>query len=275
MRNITISAKQYQLAIKNGLTPEELADKHNITVDELKSQLRRLYNAGDGSKAQSIFGQLEANRKKSRRRRKFNPYTEESIRQPDAEQKVHSEDPKTKTLSDFQEEERKLSSEVIHLESEHKELSGRHRACIKELRDLQDQIEDIKRILMECKTKYDDIVTNADTIATKMNDISTIRRDKLVVLEKVRQEIEERSMVTIFVTADGNIEAPDNPDFVMNDEGFQDIKPELAEKEECLDLRVRDIATLARLMKICGAVEHLTLICDHTELEKAFWAIRQ
>ena len=274
MNSSIVSAKQFQLAIKNGLTPEDLAEKHGIDVDELKNQLKHLYNAGDGSKAQSIFGQLAANRKKSRKRKVVVaiPQTE-MVEQPDTED-AQKEEP-AKSLSDYQEEEKSLSSEVMHLESEHKELSGQHRACIKELRDLQEQIEAIKKELIGCKAKYEKIVENADVVATQMNNLSALRREKLVALERVRQEIEELSRITLCVTADGNIEAPDNPDFVLNDEGYRDVKAEIAEREECLDLRVRDVTTLARLLKICEGVEHLTLICDHAELEKVFWTIRQ
>ena len=273
MNSAMISAKQFQIAIKNGLIPEELAEKHGVTVEELKIQLKHLYNAGDGSKAQSIFGQLEANKKKSRKKKKKPANT--VIEQPNVEQEAQPEEPKSKTLSDLQEEEGNLSSEVIQLETEHKELSSRHRACNTELRKLQELMAQFERQLDDCKSRFDSIANSADAIAVQMNGISDLRKEKLVVLERVRQEIEERSRITLFVTSDGVIEAPENPDFVINDEGFQEIKAEIAEREECLDLRVRDVTTLARLLKICEEVDHVELICDHAELENAFKAIRQ
>ena len=96
-----------------------------------------------------------------------------------------------------------------------------------------------------------------------------------MVLERVRQEIYEKSMVVVYVYKDGIIEAPENPDVVLNDEGYNELKETVTEREECLDLRVRDITTLARLLKICESINSLTLVCDVPELETAFWAIRK
>lgn len=68
--NERLTAKKFQLAIKNGLTPDEMATDNGITEDELKRQLKLIYNAGDGSRAQSIWRQLEANRKKANKPKK-------------------------------------------------------------------------------------------------------------------------------------------------------------------------------------------------------------
>lgn len=181
----------------------------------------------------------------------------------------------SKSLEDLKVEEKSLSDKIIELEGEHKELSCQHRACNNELRKLQGEIEIIKNSLRDCKSRFDTIVTRADDIAQHMNDISVLRREKMATLGKVRQEIEDKSNVIIYVYNDGTIEAPENPEFILDDDGYIQLKTELAEREECLDLRVREVTILARLLKICERAEYFTLVCDSRELEEAFKAIRQ
>ena len=266
-----ISAKQVQLAIKNGLTPEEMCEKYGISIDELNSQIKHLYT--NSSKAQEILSQLKANRKKPHRRSKEQKPSSEP-EQTDMEGPSSESGAKTlpdKTLSDLQKEEKQLSSEVIELESEHKKLSGQHQAYIEKLRNLQSQIENINKTLIDCETTFNDIAAKADAIVAQMNNVSTLRKNKLAALNGVRQEIEVKN--TVYVTADGSIEAP----FVMNDEGFETILAEIVKREEYADFRVRDLKAIARLIKIyehIESVERLTLICDRKEVEDAFWAIR-
>ena len=274
----TVTSKQIQIYIKKGWLPEEIEEKYGCTNQELKDQLNFLYRKGNGSKAQSIYGQLEANRKKPRPKKKpievrpaEKPVAEEDSSEVAEEQVNFGTE---KTLSDLEKEEKVLSDELIDLESKHKALSGKHRECINELRELQNQIKTIRQELVDCHQKFEDVTVRADEIAVQMNDISVLARPKRMALEGIRQEIADRNTVTICVSNDGTIEAPDNPDFLMDDDGYQNLKAEVSEKEECFDLRVRDIVTLARLIKICEKIERFSLICDNADLEKAFWAIR-
>lgn len=276
MKNLT--AKDVRLAIKNGLTDEDLAEEYGLSENELKTRIRFIYKEGNGTKAQQVWGELVANRKKAHCRPKRKTPTIVTEDTPKVESEAiqeQSTEPTAPSLQDLKETEATLSEEVMTLESDHKELSTQHRSCIKELRDLQERIDETRKELEDCNRKFNEIASKADTIANGMNKLSTLRKEKVVVLERVRQEIYEKSMVVVYVYKDGIIEAPENPDVVLNDEGYQQIKETVTEREECLDLRVRDITTLARLLKICESINSLTLVCDVPELETAFWAIRK
>ncbi|MBR3132206.1 hypothetical protein IKG33_02250 [Candidatus Saccharibacteria bacterium] len=269
-----ITAKDVRLAIKNGLTPDELAEEYGLSLDQLKSRIRAIYKEGKGTKAQQIWGELEANRKKAHCRTKRKAPTVVEGTPKTIEPEEIQEQPEAESLQDLKGKEATLSAEVMKLESDHKELSGQHRDCIHALRELQTRIDNVRKELIACNQSYNEIASKADSIATEMNTISTLRREKVVVLERVRQEILEKSMIAVYVYKDGIIEAPENPDVALNDDGYQELKETIAEREECLDLRVRDVITLARLLKICESFDALTLVCDVPELEIAFWAIR-
>ena len=60
------------------------------------------------------------------------------------------------------------------------------------------------------------------------------------------------------------------------DYGYQDLKPWLSEREECQNLRVRDIDTLARLLKIDEQAEKhlLVFVFEDEDLESAFQTIK-
>lgn len=276
MSNInTITSKKIQICIKKGYSPETLAEKYNCTIEELKERIGQLYHAGNGARAAEIFSALEGNRRKPQRHllKKSEASEQNQVSEPILEE--HSEEPTEKSLSTLMEEEEHLSREIMSIESNHKALSGQHRNCAKTLRSLQEQLKEMLETVRGISGTIDQTESDADQIAEKMNGLSTLRREKLVALEKVRQEIEERSTVTICVTNDGTIEAVNAEGYTLSDEGYQDLKAELTDRDECLDLRMREIVTLAKLLKMTQTIERIVLICDNPELEKAFWAIRQ
>ena len=84
-----LTAKKLQCCIKNGLTPEEVAEKFQLTDDELKERIKQFYKAGDGTKAQIVYGQLEANRKKAHcRKTTSKKNTEKPVEVPEVVEEV-------------------------------------------------------------------------------------------------------------------------------------------------------------------------------------------
>ncbi|MBO7132309.1 hypothetical protein J6V85_03600 [Candidatus Saccharibacteria bacterium] len=278
----SLTAKHIRVHIKNGSTPEDLMAHYSCTEAELKEHIQRLYSQGNGKRAQDILNALKANRKKPSRKSKAGadaavatiPVTMRTL--GELMDDLGIEPPPEKTLADLEEEERVLSDEVMALESQHKALAQKHHACIGNLRNLQAKLEEIKSLLQSCRDDYEEGVAEANTIADQMNEICNLRREKVVALEAVRQLIEEKKTVTLYVYADGRIEASDNPEFDFDDYGYQDLKPWLSEREECQNLRVRDIDTLARLLKIDEQAEKhlLVFVFEDEDLESAFQTIK-
>ncbi len=266
-----MTAKSLRLAIKNGSTPEDLMKKYECTEEELKKRIAQLYNQGKSKISQDLFGELEANRKKKANKK---PKDETPEDNPEATVEETTIEAPVKTLEDLRKEEEILSNTLIQLEGEHKALAERRRPFKKRLEELKSSIDEIAAKLESYKEDFEGCLREANLLAEEMNDLCKPIREKRVALEELRHEIENRETVTFFVFEDGRIEAPDDPDFVIDDEGYQDLKTELSEKEECLDLKLRDIATLARLIVITRDVKIVVLACDNPELEKAFHALR-
>ena len=268
-----MTAKTLKLAIKNGLTPEDLMEKYECTEEELKKRIGQLYNQGKSKVSQDLYAELEANRKKHHRK------AEEVADKADevAVQSTTEGEPApiivVKTLEDLRKEEQILSNSLIDLEGRHKAFAERRRLYKKNLEELKNSIDKIKAKLEEYSSEFENCLREANLLAVEMNNLCVPIHAKRVALGQLRQEIEDRETTTLFVYEDGHIEA-DDPGFVLNDKGYQDLKPELSEREECLDLKLRDITTLARLLIIAKDAQRVVLVCDNEELEKAFHAIR-
>ncbi len=306
----SLTARQLKSFIKNGFTPEEIQSRYACTDNELKTRIGQLYHQGSNDKAREIYKELEANRKKARKKVTEPETTTEIERTPepnfipgldfdpnpgcdsdcDSEplDVEYDEDETTPVAVPTQTpgslerlnrrlaleaDEHLLSNEVIELECEHKTLNQMHRARISNLRELQLELDRLKSDLQQCHDKYIRTVSEADEIANRMNKVSTLRREKMVALEAVRHEITELQRVSLYVFTDGRIES-DDLELVLDDDGHLELKEKLVSREECLDLRVRDITTLARLLIISEKINHLTLVCENPELETAFMSIR-
>ena len=274
-----MKARQLMCYIKEGYTPQDLCDKLNYSSeDELRSSIGRLYKKNP-AKAEDLWRQLEANYKKPRRPKK------EAVIVPvgntsagSSTDNYYEEQPEKetdeKTLSELKEEESSLSDEVMNIELSREEQLSLYRSRRKDLRELQSTIGEIATRLEECHNQYNEIIAQVDELATTINDLTSTRRDKKEELEKVRQIIEEKSTVLIFVNGNGVIEIPVNPEFIPDENGYLDIKSKIIEEEKYPDLTLREITTLARLLKICEKIERLDLTCDSKGVEEAFWAIR-
>ena len=266
-----MTAKALKLAIKNGSTPEDLEQTYNCTEEELKKRISQLYNQGKSKVIQDLFSELVANRKKHHKKAE-NDHGDDTISVENETEAVQA--PIIKTLEELKKEEAILSETLIGLEGTHKALAERRRAYKKRLEELRGKIEEIEKKLEEYHQSFEEYLREANDLAQEMDNLCTPIREKRVALNKLRQEIEDRLTVTLFVYEDGRIEAFETPDFTPNDEGYESLKAELSEREECLDLKVRDIITLARLLVITRDVEKLDLAFENEELEKAFRAIR-
>ena len=288
MTNLRFSAKQVHAFIKNGNTPESLCKRYNCTEEDIKNRLSKLYRQPGSTRGQELYAALEANRKIARKKTVKENTVPEAAVNPDVILPTDPEETQCEatpasspcessenppSIEELQQEEKNLSDEVIALEGEHKKWQSDYHERKKALRELQGKIEQIKERLESCRIDYDRIIEEANNLAKMMNQISEARRAKVVALEAVRQQLEERKNVTLYVYADGRIESPDHPEAVLKDKGYHVLIDELTKRPECSDLRVRDVPTLARLLKINENTEKLILACEINELETAFTAI--
>ena len=266
----TATCRKIKTLIKQGHTSEELCERFECTEEELEEHIRLLFKAG----SDGVLRDLDANRKKARPK-PHEEVVEEVTESSDLESVTtpEQERPTDPSIDELRAREQNLSDKVMSLEVSHEELKGKRRAILKSLRGISEELEGLERQAQSCRDRATKLVAQADEIASAMNDISDKRRDVRLELDIIRKKIEERSTVSIYVYADGHIGTPDNQEFVLDDDGYLALKDELLARDECLDIRVRDVVTLARVKIISEKSTKFSLVFEDQTLESVFFAL--
>lgn len=281
-------SKDLMEAVKRGETPETLAKKYGRTEEDLIKDIRNLYGADHSKKAEQIISDLKANTKIKRKRPQpqttpVNPTPEEpstdtaDVSEEDmleTEQKEPQEtNERIARLVALQAEKEELSKEAVEIEKKHASVKSIRHNHFNRFRDLEHKVDELSDMLKELEDERDSELATINKLGEEMNKFTEQYRPVRKRLNKIEEEINDLSTVTLCAANDGLIEAPDNPEFVVDVTGYVSVKAEIAEREECLDLTMRQITTLAKLIKVAEKAERFNLICDSEELETAFWAI--
>lgn len=261
-----LDARDIRQGMKRGIGFAECLTKYNCTANDLAYHIRRLF-IGDGDsiikQMQRISEKNEADsirrgKKAQKQSRKLAEQAaknaqvategvENTSNPPPMEISASPSDP----LAELHAQEQSLSNTVIRLESEHKRLNGLHCECLDQMRGIQSEIEAIRETLKEKGAAYEQIVQRNNQLVQDMNDISRRRSGHLTELHDIRQQIEALTIVEVFVYTNGNIETADNKvKIAMDDTGNDELYAELIQRNDFQDLRMRDIRTLARIVRI-------------------------
>lgn len=272
--NLSFTPRDLRICIKSGCTPEDLCSRYGCTDEKLRAHIAKIYQRG--KEAQKIYKSLEGNRKIAHKKQVAEtPVVPDSSETVNATEETENSNSDTLTLSELEDKEQSLSCDLMSIETKRKELLAEHANRIEDLRNIQSELGEIQASLKSCRERYDQVVREANEIAVQINrEINPVLKETKVALETVRHEIETKKTVSLFVFADGRIEAQDRPDLILEDDGYLELKDELLCREECQDLRIRDVTTLARLLKISEHIDHLELACENEELEAAFALVR-
>ena len=176
----------------------------------------------------------------------------------------------TATLEQLKTIEAELSDDLMQLESEHKEKARQHRGCIGTSRELKKELEDMKVQLQGIRRKYENVTTQDNNLIARMNAISAEHYDKTIEIQRVRERIRDLSKIIVFVYADGAV-VTENMGVNLNDLGSDEIYRNLFEKDECGELRAREIKTLAKVLAISKHLpENSEIVFDNAEIEEVF-----
>lgn len=282
---MALNAKKIRLAIKNNMGIEGMAENNQCSVEELEKQIKNLFkNFPD--KSQSIIAALYENQKKIEKhkakmaQRKGYGCLDDGVlerlisRENTTEEsylEITYEELPTKAdrIAALNEEEEKLKQSIAALQEHLQNLEKQRSQEFDMRRAISAKIETYRQELLAMKEQINNSIAKVAELDEAIAKTKAEIPSKNEELAELLQEIEELSAVTILVGSDGTIEAPENPDFVINDEGYQELKAQIIDREECQELRMREITTLARLLKITRT-EKVNLICDNEELELAF-----
>ena len=273
-----MKAKSVMVGIKSGMTLEDFCRKYQCSSEDFDKRLRQIYSH-DKRQLRSCVAMIEANRKKPRKKdteKNTNVVTAVTVTQSGTEEQSSGSKSRRDVLADLAEKEKQLSRHVMDLESKFATLAGTHRSLRASLRKLGDRID---KLMEECRKYQDEFETclsNNAKVEAQMKETSEEWKAERAVLAETRRQIEELSVVTLSVYASGEISTIDGSSEVeLDDSGWESAREELLVMDECQELRLKDIGTLARLLKI---VEHLDckvdVVCDSSELESVFQKLR-
>lgn len=252
---------------------DEYCQTYGCSDDDLVYHIRRLFVA-DGDKIikqmrkisaenkDELLRRAKKSQKQSRRLLDKSGTNGKAADTPEEDQNTSNPPPMEISASPsdplvaLREQEQYLSDRVIQLESEHKRLNGLHCGCLDQLRGIQKEIETIREELKQKGAAYEQIVERNNQIVQDMNAISQQRSGLLSELGDVRQEIKAKTVIEVFVYTNGDIELADATTSVpLDDTGSEEVYTDLIGRDALQDLRIRDIRTLSRIIRIVSNSE--------------------
>lgn len=277
-----MKAKNVMVGIKNGMTLDDFREKYQCTPDEFYERMKQLFGHNK-KQLKSCVSQIEANQKKQRKETVSECAMDRVEGTEDADKAEVVESVMSKPVETSRNDEltylikfeKEQTQRVMDLESEHKGLAARHRQLKNSLRVLSDNIDRMMSEFQQYHQELDEILSQNATIEAQMNEITAKWATERTILHDTRRRIDNLSTVTLGVCRSGEIVHLDESKIELDDTGWQSARENLLMKDECQELRLKDIGTLARLLMI---VEHLDyevkIECDSSELEDAFKKLR-
>ena len=285
-----MKAKNVVVGLKNGMTIESFCKKYQCSPEEFEERLKQLYGH-NRKQLKSCFDELAANEKKAKRGPAKTEDSAESTeiaetvdaRENEGEQTTVEEQAAVEDntrqgkLKKFIELEDRQSRHVMALESKYMDLATEHRALRTSLRNLAEHIDELRSRCELYEVEFEKCLSRNAEVETQMKETSAEWNAERAILAETRRQIEELSVVTLCVYDSGEITILDEceVDVELDDSGWKVRRDYLLSLEECQELRLRDISTLAKLLKIAEHIEcKVEVVCDNSELEKAFQKLR-
>ena len=256
-----LKAREVCEAIKNGLGVAHFCVIYDCTEQEFERRLKQLYSKNEKDRKKKLAA-LRANDERLAKRavkaRESTSKNDESDYSEDlsttdevaAEEAEEIITVETATLEQLKAMEAELSDKLMLMETEHKEKARL-------------QLHGIRK-------KYEEVTAQDNDLIARMNEISAEHYNKSAEIQRVRERIKELSKVVVFVYADGSITA-ENLDVNLDDTGSDELYRSLFEKDECGELRAKEIKTLARIVMISKHLpENTEVVFDNAEIEGVF-----
>ena len=271
----------------------DFCDKYQCSSEEFEERMKQIYGH-NRRQLKSCFVQIAANEKKARKEAVSNEVAEvertdeadETIDTVGAAEDINTAESVDEARADvatsrrvelayLAELEDQQSKRVMALESEHKELATEHRLHKTSLRELSDKIDKMMVEFQHYHQEFEEILSKNAIVEARMNEISAEWNAERTALADTRSRIEELSVVTLSVYNSGEISLIDGPEIELDDSGWDSTREVLLTDDECQELRLKDITTLAKLLMIAEHSDYkIEAMCDNAELEMAFRKLR-
>lgn len=178
------------------------------------------------------------------------------------------------TLEQLLAKEKELSSKVCELEGQHKELVAERKALISNLEKCQNALRELQRLL---HAQEENVTRNYEAYvecAAKMEMLNAEKKQYTEQLEAIRQQIEDRKKINIFVYEEAAFEVENIPvePIENNEVAAQSLR--LFELPEAEVLTGKEIKNVAKLLLVVQMIEcngyKAELVFDSAKVQK-FW----
>lgn len=274
----TMKTKTVMVGIKNGMTLDDFCQKYQCSSEAFEERMKQIYGHNK-KQLKHCFTQIVANEKKARKEAETDE-TEEvaevtEVSETTEEDQVPVSMSRSEELKYLAELEKQQVQSVVAKESEHKELAAEHRSYKTSLRELRDKIDKMMVEFQHYHQEFEEILSKNAVVEARMNEISAEWNTERTALADTRSRIEELSVVTLSVYNSGEISQIDGPEIELDDAGWDSTREVLLTEDECQELRLKDITTLAKLLMIAEHSDRkIEAMCDNAELEIAFRKLR-
>jgi hypothetical protein len=273
-----MKTKTVMVGIKNGMTLDDFCQKYQCSSEAFEERMKQIYGHNK-KQLKHCFTQIVANEKKARKEAETDE-TEEvaevtEVSETTEEDQVPVSMSRSEELKYLAELEKQQVQSVVAKESEHKELAAEHRSYKTSLRELRDKIDKMMVEFQHYHQEFEEILSKNAVVEARMNEISAEWNTERTALADTRSRIEELSVVTLSVYNSGEISQIDGPEIELDDAGWGSTREVLLTEDECQELRLKDITTLAKLLMIAEHSDRkIEAMCDNAELEIAFRKLR-
>jgi|GEM_PF-6770188 len=244
----SLNAKKVRIGAKKGMTMDEFCRKYDCSVEQFGTRITQLYG-GDMKAVSRIINEIEANAKLPRPQQDVEPEDDTAVNTVN-----HGFIPvgqiEDARLEQLKQRAERLEREIKDLDALRANTEERSAHYLEELSEIEAFYAKIREELIVKGRKFDKIAGLANELVDTMNATADQRQRKVEELNDVRARIAALEETRILVTGDGTISTPGNDEFLFNEAGSKEWLRELLDEDSIIELRLREVRVLARLLAI-------------------------
>ena len=277
-----VRSKLYKLSVKNlkrmlkqGDTLEEFLRKYKCDETELRTHILKLY--GDTTMAERAWEAMMENAKIAETFENAeagtgadaeaeNGVNVEAENDAENDDKIDTETSSTgetaevgigeaSTLEELNRTLENMLLEKRGLDEKYNEVDVQFKKCCKEHAEIWNEIERLSAELAQKRKMFEDKDKECAFEWFKCGELDRKRAICAEQIHAIRERINELTVVRLMIRADGTVEALNDPDLTLDDNGQEEVYAALMHDAAYEDLRVREIRLLARVVCIARNAE--------------------
>lgn len=263
-----LKGKTMHEQVKHGFTKADFCAKYQCTEEELIAQIRKIL-CDNPQAVNEILNDITANEKRAAKSKpkatkqtmvpKAEPASDTQPVEPEVTPVPESATPLTKEqrLAELKAKKQSLTDESQEAIKRYAEADREYSRCCAQLTELKGQNAQIEREISQLGEQLGKNVVKIEEITKKseqaLSDRAKAMKEREVFASQIADvslEISELLAVQLIACDDGTIEAIDEPDFVMNEEGANKYYDMLVHDPECSEFCIKHVGLFARAMAI-------------------------